>query len=159
MLVAQSSRTDVRMTKLNDDGRAQEKKICHCLIFFLFWLPWSDGTRCHDLRFWMLNFKPVFSLSFFTFIKRLFSSCLLSAIRVVSSAYLSLLTFLPTILIPACASSSQAFHTMYSANKLNEQGNSIQPWYTSLWILNQFIVLVQFWLLLLALHTTFSGGR
>ena len=50
---------------------------------------------CHELMepdamslvFWMLSFKPTFSLSSFTFIKRLFSS-LLSAIRVVSSAYL-----------------------------------------------------------------------
>ena len=53
--------------------------------------------------FWMLSFKPTFSLSTFTFIKRLFSSSL-SAIRVVSSAYLRLLIFLPAILIPACAS-------------------------------------------------------
>ena len=39
------------------------------------------------LVFWMLSFKPTFSLSF-TFIKRLFSSSSPSAIRVVSSAYL-----------------------------------------------------------------------
>ena len=39
--------------------------------------------------------------SSFTFIKRLFSSSSLSAIRVVSSAYLRLLIFLPSILIPA----------------------------------------------------------
>ena len=39
----------------------------------------------------MLSFKPTFSLSSFTFIKRLFSSSSLSAIRVVSSAYLRLL--------------------------------------------------------------------
>ena len=47
---------------------------------------------CHEvmgpddriLVFWMLSFKPTFSLSSFTFIKRLFSSSL-SAIRVVSS--------------------------------------------------------------------------
>ena len=39
----------------------------------------------------MLSFKPAFSLSSFTFIKKLFSSSSLSAIRVVSSAYLSLL--------------------------------------------------------------------
>ena len=51
----------------------------------------------------MLSFKPTFSLSSFTFIKRLFSSSSLSAIRVVSSAYLRLLIFLPAILIPACA--------------------------------------------------------
>ena len=55
------------------------------------------------LVFWNLNFKSTFSLSSFTFIKRLFSSSLLSAIRVVSSAYLRLLVFLPAILIPACA--------------------------------------------------------
>ena len=67
----------------------------------------------------MLNFKPAFTLSSFTFIKRLFSSSLLCAIRVVSSAYLRLLTFLPAALIPACASSSPAFHIMYSAYKLN----------------------------------------
>ena len=36
--------------------------------------------------FQMLSFKPAFSLSSFTFIKRLFSSSSLSAIRVVSSA-------------------------------------------------------------------------
>ena len=40
--------------------------------------------------FWMLSFKPAFSLSAFTFIKRLFSSSYLSAVRVVSSAYLSI---------------------------------------------------------------------
>ena len=44
--------------------------------------------------FWILSFKPVFSLSSFTVIKRLFSSSSLSAIRVVSSAYLRLLIFL-----------------------------------------------------------------
>jgi len=43
--------------------------------------------------FWMLSFKPTFSLS--TFIKRRFSSSSLSAIRVGSSAYLRLLIFLP----------------------------------------------------------------
>ena len=45
------------------------------------------GLDAMILVFWMLNFKPTFSLSSFTFIKRLFSSSSLSAIRVVSSAY------------------------------------------------------------------------
>ena len=54
----------------------------------------SDGMI---LVFWMLSFKPVFSLSSFTLLKRLFSSSLLSAIRRVSSAYLRLM-FLPTLL-------------------------------------------------------------
>ena len=38
------------------------------------------GMGCYDLRFLMLSFKPVFSLSSFTLIKRLFGSSSLSAI-------------------------------------------------------------------------------
>ena len=49
------------------------------------------GPDAMILVFWMLSFKPKFSLSSYTFIKRLFSSPSLSAIKVVSSAYLSLL--------------------------------------------------------------------
>ena len=98
------------------------------------------GPDAMILVFWMLRFKPTFSLSSFTFIKSLFSSSLLSAIRVVSPAYLRLLIFLPAILIPACASSSPAFRMMYSAYKLNEQGDNIQPWCTAFLILNQSVV-------------------
>ena len=47
-------------------------------------------------------------------------SSLLSAIRVVSSAYLRLLEFLPEILSPTCASPRPAFHMMYSPYKLNK---------------------------------------
>ena len=85
------------------------------------------GPDAMILVFWMLSFKPTFSLSSFTLIKRCFSS-LLSAVRVLSSAYLRLLIFLQAILIPACASSSLAFLMMYSAYKLNKQGDNIQPW-------------------------------
>ena len=75
----------------------------------------------------------------FTFIKRLFSSSSLSAIRVVSSTYLRLLIFLPTILISACAYSSPAFLMMYSAYKLNKQGENLQPWCTPFPIWNQSV--------------------
>ena len=94
------------------------------------------GPDAMLLLFWMLSFKPTFSLSSFTFIKRLFSSSSLSAIRVVSSAYLRLLIFLPAILIPAYGSSSPAFLMMYSAYKLNNQGDNIQSWGTPfpIWI-------------------------
>ena len=54
------------------------------------------------------------------------------------SSYLRLLIFLLAILIPACASSSQAFCMMYSACKLNKQGDTIQSWCTPLPIWNQF---------------------
>ena len=103
---------------------------------------------CHEVRgpdamiliFWMLNFKPTFSLSTFTFFKRLFSSSSLSAVRVVSSAYLRLLIFLLAILIPACASSSPVFLMMYSAYKLTKQGDNIQPWHTPFPIWNLSVV-------------------
>ena len=152
------------------------------------------------LVFWMLSFKPNFSL-FFTFIERLFSSSLVSAIRVVSSAYLKVKSevvsdslrphglkpspsvgfsrqgyrsglpfpspvdlpapgiqpesptlregalpseptgkILPGILIPYSASSSPAFLLMYSAYKVNKQGDNIQPWCTPLPIWNQSVV-------------------
>ena len=58
------------------------------------------GPDAMILVFWMLSFKPTFSLCSFAFIKRLFSSSL-SAIRVVSSAYLRLWIFLQAVLIPA----------------------------------------------------------
>ena len=66
------------------------------------------GLDAMILVFWMLSFQPTFSLSFFTFIKIFFSS-LLSAIMVVSSAYLRLLIFLLAILIPAVFHPAQHF--------------------------------------------------
>ena len=98
------------------------------------------GPDAMILVFWMLSYKPTFSLSSFTFIKRFFSSSWLSAIRKVSFAYLRLLIILPAILIPACASSSLTFYMMYSAYKLNKQGDNIQPWCTPFPIWNQSVV-------------------
>ena len=95
--------------------------ICHEVI-------WPDAMI---LVFWMLSF---------TFIKRLFSSSSLYAVTVVSAAYLKLLIFLPAIFIPACASSSLAFHMIYSAYKLNKQGDNILPWCTSFPIGNQSVI-------------------
>ena len=98
------------------------------------------GPDAMILVSWMLKFKTTFSLSSFTFIKRLFSSSSLSDIRVVSPAYLRLLIFLPAILIPAYASSCPAFLMMYSAHKLNKQRDNIQPWHTPFLIWNQSVV-------------------
>ena len=98
------------------------------------------GPDAMILVFWMLNFKPGFSLSSFTFIKRLFSSSSLSAIRVVSSAYLRLLIFLPPFLIPTCVASSLALQIIYSSYKLNKRGDSIQTWHTPFPIWNQSVV-------------------
>ena len=94
---------------------------------------------CHEvmrldamiLVFWMLRFKPTFSLFSFTFIKRLFSS---------SSFSTRLLIFLLAILIPACASSSPAFLMMFPAYKLNKQGDNKQPWCTLFPVWKQSVV-------------------
>ena len=39
---------------------AQENKICHCFHFFPIYLPWSDGTGCHDLSFLNVEFQASF---------------------------------------------------------------------------------------------------
>ena len=75
------------------------KKVCHSVQFFPFNLQWSDGTRCHDLSFCQL-FHSLLSPSSRCFLRCSSSSSSPSAIRVVSSAYLRLLIFLPAILIP-----------------------------------------------------------
>ena len=104
--------------------------ICHELI----------GLDAMIFIFWILSSKLGILLSSFTLIKMLFSSSLLSAIRLVSTAYLRLLIFLPAILIPACASPSLAFRMMYSEYKLNKQGENIEPCCTPFPTLNQSIV-------------------
>ena len=101
------------------DFGAWEKKVSHRFHYFPNYLPWSDGSRCHNLKFfecWVLiqlfhsplSLPSSGSLSF----------SVLSAIRVVSPTYLRLLILLLAILILACASSSLAFCMMYSAYKL-----------------------------------------
>ena len=85
-------------------GSTFSLSICHVVM----------GQDAMILVFWMLSFKPYFSLFSFTFIKRLFRYSSLSAIRVVSSAYLRLLIFLPVILSPACDSSNLVFCMVYS---------------------------------------------
>jgi len=107
------------------DFGAQKNKVCHCFQGFPIYCHEVMGSDAMNLVFWMLSFKLTFSLSSFTFIKRLFSSSSFSAIRVISSVYLRLLIFLPAILIPACASSSPEFLIMYSAYKLNKHSDSI----------------------------------
>ena len=122
------------------DFGAPQNKVWHCFHYSPIYFPWSDGPRCHNLKFfecWVSSqlFHPPLSPS-----KRLFSSSSLSVIRVVLSAFLRLLIFLLAILIPACASSSPVFLMMYSAYKLNNQGDNIQPWSNPLPIWNQSVV-------------------
>ena len=97
------------------------------------WMPWS-----WFFERWVLS--KLLTLSSFTFIKRLFSSSSLCAIRVISSAYLRLLIFLQAILISACNSSSMEFCVLCSAYKLNKQGDNEQPCHTPFSVVNQSVV-------------------
>ena len=112
------------------------------------------GPDAMILVFWMLGFKPNFSLSSFTFIKRLFSSSLLSAISVFICIS-EVIDISPIDISPACASSSLAFHMVYSAYKLNKQGDNIQPWCKQSIVPRTSPVLM----LLLDLHANLSEGR
>ena len=144
---------------ISSDFGAQHHKVCHCFHFLPHLCHEMTGPDAMILVFWMLSFKSPSSLSFFTFTKRLFSSSLLSAIRVVSSTYLRLLILLLAILIPACNSSSLAFCMMYSAFKLNKQSDNLWPWHSPFPIWNQSIVPCLVLPVLLNLHTGFLGHR
>ena len=94
------------VTVHNDFG-AQENSL---LLFplFLIYLPSSDGAGCHYLSFVNVEFSASFFTLFHPHQEALCSSSL-SAIRMVSSAYLKLLVFLPAILIPACLPPARYF--------------------------------------------------
>ena len=45
----------VAITICSDFG-AQKNKVWHCFHCFPIYFPWSDGTRCHDLSFFNVEF-------------------------------------------------------------------------------------------------------
>ena len=116
------------------------------------------GQDAMILVFWMLNFKPTFSLLFFTLIKRLFSSPSLSAIKWYHLRVWGCWYFFQQSWLQLVLHSSLTFLMMYSAYKLNKQGDNVQSWHTPFPILNQSVVPCKV-LLLIGLHTGFSGGR
>ena len=50
VLVRMSFNFMAAVTICSDFG-AQKNKVWHCFHYFPIYFPWSDGTRCHDLRF------------------------------------------------------------------------------------------------------------
>ena len=108
------------------------------------WMPWYLSPPPRPV----FSLKPALSLYSFILIKRLFSASLFSTIRVVSSAYLRLLMFLPLILLSACNSSRLAFLMMCSVYRLNKQDDSRQPCRTPFSLLNQSVI--SYWVLTVA---------
>ena len=98
------------------------------------------GLDAMIFALWSLSLCQLFHCPLVISSRGLFSSSSLSVITVVSSVYLRFFIFLPAILILAWASSSPAFHMIYSAYKLNKQGNNMQPWRAPFPIRKQSIV-------------------
>ena len=96
----------------------------YCIDFAIY--QNESTTGIHDLSFFNVEFQASFFTILFHPYQEAISSSL-SAIRVVSSAYMRLLIFLLAIVIPAGDSFSPAFGMMYSACMLNKQGDNIQP--------------------------------
>ena len=116
------------------DFGAQENAVCHCFHCFPIYLPWS---KWWDQMPWSSFFECWVLSQIFTFLFHLHQEALQFLFtfchKMIYSAYLRLLVFPLAILIPACASSSPAFHMIYFSYKLNKQGDNIQSWHIS-WI-------------------------
>ena len=86
-----------------------QNEVCHWFHCFPIYLQWSDGTRYHDLSFLNAESWANFSTLLLYHHQEAISSSLLSATRVVSSAYLRFLIFLPAVLTPAVLHPVQHF--------------------------------------------------
>ena len=119
---------------VHSDCEAQGKKNCHSFYFSPFCLTWNDGTGAMISVFWRNQlFKSPLSPSSRGYLVPL-------QFTVVPSAYLKSLVFFLATLSSASDSSRLAFHMMYSAYKLNKQGNNIQLCHTPFRIWKQLIV-------------------
>ena len=127
------------ITICSDFGALQDK-VWHCFHSFPIYFPWSDGTRCHGLSFLNVDLLANFFTLLFHFYQEafwvLFTFCHKGGVICISEVIdtspgnldSSLCFFQPSVLM------------MYSAYKLNKQGDNIQPWHTSFPVWNQSVV-------------------
>ena len=117
---------------------SSKASILRCSPFFMFHTSYPYITTGKTIALTRQTFVVRVMSLLFNMLSRLViaflprSKCLLiSWLQFPSAVILQpkkiLLIFIPAILIPACASSSPAFHMIYSAYKLNKQGDNIQP--------------------------------
>ena len=123
---------------IHSDFGAQEEEICHYFHLIPFYLPWSNGARCHDLSFLIFSLKMALS----------------PPPSPSSRGSLVPLHFLPLewyhLHIRGCRGffclswfqlvSSLAFLMRSSVYRVNKQGDSRQPCRTPFPILNQPVV-------------------
>ena len=98
------------------DFEAQENTVCHCFDCLPIYLPGSDGTGCHDLRFLNAELEANFFTPLFQFhqeiLQLLFAFCDQGHVFCISEVI-----DISPVLIPVCASSSPTFHMMKSESE------------------------------------------
>ena len=120
------------------DFETQENKMWHCFYFLPFYLPWNDGTGCHDLSFFNIEFQARF-LALFHLHQR--DSLVIHFLPLYwYNLHIWGYWYWSQQLILACDSLSPAFLMKYSACKLNKQGDNIQPWHIPFPILSQSVL-------------------
>ena len=111
------------------DFGAPPNKVCHCFHCFPIWLSKVMAPNTMIFGFWMLSLSQLcyslLSLSWRDSLV-LFAFCHIGGVICISDV----INIVPEILIPVCASSCLAFLMMYSAYKLNKQGDNIQLCYS-----------------------------
>ena len=109
------------------DFGAQEKKTGHCFYFFPICLPLSDGTGCHDLSFLNVEFQASFFTLLFHFhqeaLQFLFAFSHKGGVICISEV----IDISPGNLDSSLCFIQPRFFMMYSAYKLNQQGDNTQP--------------------------------
>ena len=115
--------------------RAQENKVHHCFHSFPIYLPWSGGTGSLYFECWVLSqlFHSPLSPSRGSLVPLHFPLSGWCPLHIWGYWYFSQQSW-------ASDSSSLVFLMMYSAYKLNKQGDNIQPWVTPFLIWNQSVV-------------------
>ena len=79
------------------DFGAQKNKVWHC---FPIYLPWSDGTRCHDLSFWSCQrgyqfcFPKLMSRQYFQDIKKIWFKQVKNPLKIFLKSKTNFLLFL-----------------------------------------------------------------
>ena len=134
------------------DFGAPQNKFCHCLHCFSIWHK-VMGPNAMILVFWILSFKTTFWLSSFTSSRG--SLVLHIFLHIWGYWYFPQKFWLQLVL----ALSSPAFLMIYSAYKLNKQGDNIQPWRTPFPLWNQSVVPCPVLTVASWPATAFSSGR
>ena len=117
-----------------------QNKVYQCVHCFLIYLPWSDGTRCHDFRFWNREMKNLSYSSPFWEKDMFVIAILLNCNSPVflpgeSPGRWSLVGYSPRGHKESDTTERLHFH-FHSAYKLNKRSDNMEAWHTPFLIWN-----------------------